>query len=36
MYDKFLLENEEETIILEIDQVKRIERTDKDRYFKDW
>lgn len=36
MYDMLLLENEEGTIILDKEQVRRIERIDKERYFKDW
>jgi len=36
IYDVILLENEEGTIVLQKDQVIRIERLDKDKYFKDW
>lgn len=36
IYDTLLLENEEGTIVLEMNQVNRIERLDKERYFMDW
>lgn len=36
LYDRLVLENEEGSIILEKDHVGRIERLDKDKYFKDW
>jgi DNA-binding Lrp family transcriptional regulator len=35
-YDKLILETERQTVVLEKNEVKRIERADKEVYFEDW
>ena len=35
-YDKLILETEGQTVVLEKNEVKRIERVDKEVYFEDW